>query len=403
MKSPYRPDRELIKQLPETFVRAVEEQLTSWNRLFPAEQRLLEARFEWLSALSRERLDDLFASVKELEKRMTLPRGRLKRSGYSIGDVAAIARSPVYPEWREQVEKTFAVIDAGVERSGRLKTFPRLIVCVLPGGLPVQESPWTEFAGTGFTVSLDQPFGAMGGQLLRRLSDRTLPSGLEEIENVWAFEAGGGHAEPAAGATVLRWSDLAALRRAFLQRLNTISKSLESASQTLSDLRRVDLAPLVGKRTVADPRVREFIRDLLLSGNGALVFNNSFVQWGASEALRRAQPQALIAGFGIRTKPKPFSSIVWFEDQNRSNPAGDEPDPAGSLVDGAFLSRYVYLAAERLAPYHSRTLSLFAIADSNRVFIVEPRRTAFDLLAAGTHIAEEQFIRICVDWLGDRA
>ena len=45
--------------------------------------------------------------------------------------------------------------------------------------------------------------------------------------------------------------------------------------------------------------------------------------------------------FFPRQRPKPFSSVVLFEDQSRSNPVPDEDDAAGSLVDAAMLSQYV--------------------------------------------------------------
>ena len=116
--------------------------------------------------------------------------------------------------------------------------------------------------------------------------------------------------------------------------------------------------------------MREFVRALLLSGNGSLVFNNSFVQWGASEALRRAQPQALIAAFGVRPKLKPFSSTVLFEDQHRNNPAPDADDPEGSLIDALELSNYVHYAGQRVAAYQGRTLTLMAACGLDRVLAI---------------------------------
>jgi len=130
----------------------------------------------------------------------------------------------------------------------------------------------------------------------------------------------------------------------------------------------MDIGRLLGKPVGTSPRVREFVRALFLSGNGSLVFNNSFVQWGASQALKRVQPQALLACFGIRPKLKPFSSVVLFEDQSRSNPVPDEDDPAGSLVDGLELAQYVYLSAQGLAG-----LTLMAACDLDRLLVLGPR------------------------------
>ena len=55
-----------------------------------------------------------------------------------------------------------------------------------------------------------------------------------------------------------------------------------------------------------------FVRDVLLTGNGTLFVNNTFVEWAAAQALRRAQPRVLVARYGVRDKLKPFSSLLLF-------------------------------------------------------------------------------------------
>jgi hypothetical protein len=85
----------------------------------------------------------------------------------------------------------------------------------------------------------------------------------------------------------------------------------------------------------------------------------------------------LIASFGVRKKLKPFSSVVLFEDQSRSNPMPDEDDPAGSLVDAAMLSEYVYLAAQRVCCYPGHTVVVMAAFDSKRVLVLSPAAAGF--------------------------
>ena len=58
--------------------------------------------------------------------------------------------------------------------------------------------------------------------------------------------------------------------------------------------------------------MRAFVRDVLLTGNGTLFVNNTFVEWAAVQALRRAQPRLLVTRFGVRDKMKPFSSLLLF-------------------------------------------------------------------------------------------
>jgi len=144
-----------------------------------------------------------------------------------------------------------------------------------------------------------------------------------------------------------------------------------------------------------NPRVREFVRSVLLSGNGSLVFSNSFVEWGASEALRRVQPQALVASFGMRQKLKPFSSLVLFEDQRRSNPVPDQDDPAGSLADAVLLAEYVYLASQRVACYADHTVTLLSAVDWSRVLILGPHAPALGAPA----VTPERLTAFAVSWL----
>jgi hypothetical protein len=208
--------------------------------------------------------------------------------------------------------------------------------------------------------------------LLAAIAHRECSSALTPIEYTWIAACEARPYLNLTAATVVSWDDIAKLRREFLDRLNAISKTLQSVDETMSNLERMDLRALLPPRLTRDPRLCEFIRSLLLSGNGSLVINNSFVEWCASEGLRRAQPQVLVAAFGIRDKPKPFSSLAWFEDQARANAVPDQLDPDGSLVDGAMLSRYVYLTARRLAPYSGRTVTWFTVANRKSALLVVP-------------------------------
>ena len=392
-------DEAVIERLPRTFAPAMREQFTRRDVLFPAEQRLLKNRTEWLRELGRPDFDRLFAPVKALESRMTLPPWPKGESHFSIEDTAILARSPLYAEWRTEVEKVFGIIDAGAEKIGGARFHARLLLCILPAGLPPAQEPWNDIPG-GARVPLPRPFAEIQPELLGALGRRAVPADLEAVEGTWVLACESGSFGRLPGAAVLCWDRTAGLRREFLDKLNTIRKTLKSADDAISQLGRIDLTGLLAPDLVRDPRVREFVRALLLSGNGALVFNNSFVQWGASEALRRAQPQVLIASFGIRAKPKPFSSIVLFEDQTRRNPTPDEPDLDGSRIDGEILSRYVHLTAERLAPYAGRTLTLFAVADRNYARAIFPDRDGRGRLGAPAVFGN--LVETCLHWLEGR-
>jgi hypothetical protein len=375
-EEPHAP-AELIRRLPATFGPALNDQLRQWKLLFPAEQRQLQTQLDWLSRLPREQFDQLFAPLFDIESRMALPRFDSSTAGLSVRDTGILARSPLYPRWRGEVEKVFGRIDEATAASAGLRNLPRLLVCVLPPGSPVNDQPqWPDLDKNASWLVADRPFGEILPEFVSTVAKRACPPVLDEVERTWVFESDT-RLSDTAGASVLSWEGLSALRREFLRRLNAVQRDLRSVDQTSEELKRADINRLLAPAMAANPRVREFVRTLLLSGNGSLLFGNSFVEWGASEALRRVQPQVLIASFGVRKKLKPFSSVVLFEDQNRSNPVPDEDDPSGSLVDAAILAQYVYLGAQRVACYPGHTVTLLAAYGSNRILVLSPPAAGF--------------------------
>lgn len=364
-------DRELLKRLPRTFVPALNEQLNKWDLLFPAEQRVLQDQLDYLAGLPARDFDELLRPIKDVDAKMQLPAWEASSGRIGISDTSLLVRSPYYPQWRSEVEKVFARIDDAIEASKSRKPRRSVVVCVLPAGLPLPPgSPWVRLATAGRTLELRTPFGAGADQFLHSLARHT-DSALEPVERTWVFEAGDGLSRTLAqgtdGLTVLSFETLGPVRKEFLRRLNVVKKDLRSADQAFEELRRLDLAPLLGEKLRRDSRLSGFIRDLFLSGNGALLFGNSFVEWGVTEAMRRAQPQLLVCSFGIRSKLKPFSSLAVFEDQGRANPVPEQDDAPASLIDAQILTEYVYLATRRLPSYAGRTLVVFAIDDHSAV------------------------------------
>lgn len=392
------PARDLIPRLPRTFGPSFNDQLAQWDLLFPAEQRQLRAQMDWLSGLPPADFKQLLAPIVEIESKMELPRWDPNTRGLSVTDTGILARSPLYPKWRGEVEKVFAKIDTGAGAAASLPPMGRVLVCVLPAGLPESKDPmWPSLAAQGSWVTLDRKFGDVLPSLIAAVAARKRPAGLEEIESTWIFEADArfSAAAKSASETVISWKALEQVRREFLNRLNTVRRDLRSVDETTVDLRRLELGRWLPEPLAAQPRVREFVRGVLLSGNGSLVFPSSFVQWGASEALRRAQPQAMFACFGMRQKLKPFSSTVLFEDQQRSNPTPDADDPAGSLVDALLLAQYVYLAAGRVAAYQSGLVAILTGADLDRALVIgvkppSAKVSAADLTALAVNHLEHE-------------
>jgi hypothetical protein len=392
--------KELLSRVPRTFVPSLNEQFRQWDFLFPTAQRTLKAQLDWLAGLSAPEFKKLFAPLLEVENRMELPKWQPQSVGINMRDAGLLARSPYYGAWRTEVAKVFTRIEEATSSLNPFAHIPRLIVCSLPSGLPINGELWPELAPRGKWLALAEPPLKWERSMVAVLAHRRLPAGMEEVEGTWIIECSPRFSAAAGpGAVAISWDALAAARRVFLSRLNAIQRDLKSADQTAEDLGRMDLAGLLGPGLGNRPRVREFIRKLLLSGNGSLVFNNSFTEWGAAEAILQAQPQMLVAAFGIRPKLKPFSSTVLFEDQHRNNPTADEDDRAGSLIDGQMLSQYVYYSSEREACYQNHTLTLFMCPDMPRLLVLGPTDAVAGLEALLGPIASGDLTNFLLKWL----
>lgn len=396
--SPQEVER-LTTRLPRTFASALKGNLSGWDQLFPSEQRRLSTQCRYLLDLPQPEFEKLFAAIVAVEKKMALPRWDGHSDGISVQESGLLARSPHYRTWRGEVEQAFGAIESHAKGDADLKSIPRLVITALPDGIPLPNPLWGDLSAHGRWLDVARPFGAVLPELMQAISKRKPAANLEPIEATWVIETRKNLSQAASSAVALDWESLAGLRKEFLKELNAIRRSLDSVDTTTAKLKRVDIRPLLPEALASDARIREFIRGLLLSGNGALVFNNSFVQWGAAEALRRAQPQVLIAGFGIRLKIKPFSGSVLFEDQNTSNPTKDQDDPEGSAVDAMMLAGYVHHASVRLAPDEQRTVTLLCAAGHSRLLAMAPE--SFRLPAA--KLTPESLQSSLQHWLSGQA
>jgi hypothetical protein len=149
-------------------------------------------------------------------------------------------------------------------------------------------------------------------------------------------------------------------------------KDLGAADAVFDHLRKVDVVPWCPAEVASDPAIREFVRALYLSGNGAVIFGNSFVQWAASEAFRRARPSFLAAQFGVRSKPKPFTGVAVFDNPDKVNPLPAVDDLPGSALDAQILALYVWLAAYRYQEYQHSTVCVCVAESLSQAYVVAP-------------------------------
>jgi hypothetical protein len=139
------------------------------------------------------------------------------------------------------------------------------------------------------------------------------------------------------------------------------------------------------------------VRALYLSGNGAVIFGNSFVQWAASEAFRRARPSFLAAQFGVRSKPKPFTGVAVFDNPDEVNPLQAVDDLPGSAVDAQMLALYVWLAACRYEEYQRSTVCVCVAESLSEAYLVAPPE--FTLGQASQPVTVEQLGDALRSWM----
>ncbi len=390
----------LLKRLPLTFLPFVNQQLEEWEYLFPNERQSTERLLLYVAGLSPGQSTRLFRNVVDLEEKMGVRDWQFSTTKQTIQNSSQLARSPYFQAWREAVQAVFDEADAHALKTTAAGNKPknRLVLLNIPQHLPVDAaSIWGRWQGAGRAVQLDlglvnertsamdmlltgipNAVGLRSGGLLDAVRNRAAASPAD----TWVVDAGSSlidavlsretHTSKATGAILLSYGRLDLYRQNFSHEMNTMQKDLADADAVFDRLRKADVTPWCPAEVAADPAVREFLRSLYLTGNGAVIFGNSFVEWAASEAIRRARPSFLAAQFGVRSKPKPFTGVAVFDNPDQVNPMPAVDDLPGSAMDAQMLALYVWLAARRYDEYQRSTVCVCVAESLSQAYVVAP-------------------------------
>jgi len=413
----------LLNRLPITFLPFTQQQLRDWDHLFPNERQSILRLLLYVAGLNQGQFTALFREVVQLEEKMGVRSWQFSTDEQTILNASLLARSPYYQDWRKAVQKVFDAADLNAERErpGEDRR-NRLILLVLPERLPLERSKiWQRWQGVGRPVRLDlassektrspaemllSSGGASDG---RRLMDVVGNRSDASPADTWILDAGASLVDcalkpvPSGGgppsATLLSHERLTTFRDQFSHEINTIRKDLADADAVYDRLRKADVTTWCPPEVAGKPVIKAFLRSLYLSGNGALIFPNSFVEWCASEAFRRARPSFLAAQFGVRSKPKPFTSVAVFENPDQVNPLPAVDDLPGSSLDAQLLALYVWLAASRYGEYRSNTVCLCLAESLSEVYVVAPPE--FALWARAEPVSLDRLRADAIRWLAD--
>jgi hypothetical protein len=385
-----RPHASTLEQLPATFHASILIELEKWTTLFAAERAYQRALLEHLTGLPAPERERMFAAVARVEAEAGCDRIATKApNAFQDEAQAALRKRRLLARWRQDVDAVFQAIQPALDARLHPADAPRrLIVQIYAGSIAVQAAQlWSRFRGQGVRIPLALDGARSSDAFLRALfggsggsGDAAGTTGDTLFATVgggsgstpldaWLVESGealhvcseavtsGTSAVPT--STGLSYDRLRGYRDDLTRALyDKIQTGVESPQAFAAYARSLRIAPRPGALRHAPEVVQAFVRDLFLTGNGTLFVNNTFVEWAAVQAIRRAEPRLLVARYGVRDKMKPFSSLLLFSQPRASDQIPLIEDPVGSFIDVEQLSHYVWLNAEKSPAYRQRTLHL---------------------------------------------
>jgi len=401
-----RSHSELLARLPATVSAFILVELHKWPVLFASEQRYQRALIEHLAQIPRGDLDKALAGVARIELQAGVNKiGDRNPAAFQDAAQALLRKRGANITWRTEVDTFFQTINPTLEAALYPADAPRRLVVQIYGrNIAVQrDNLWRRFKGTGVRVPLSLD-GADETErfLVALLGPRDEASGAPALvraaiesakltpHDVWLIEShdalhalcdGGGATRltpsHAAGLTGLSYDRLRPYRDELTRTLNAkIQSGVESPQAFAAYTRSLKIPAPAGTLLRTDDVLLAFVRDVMLTGNGTMIVNNTFVEWAAAQTLRRAEPRILVTRFGVRDRLKPFSSMVMFSQARPTDHQPIVPDPAGSFIDVEQLSYYVWVNAEKNPAYRGKTLYLFLAEGVDELLAISPANAA---------------------------
>jgi hypothetical protein len=416
---------EVLARLPATVHAFILVELQKWPLLFGPEQRYQRALLEHFARLPRPELDQAVAEIRRIEAEAGANRLTERNPARFQDDAQALLRKRgLVVAWRSEVDGFFQKVDPALEAQLYPADAPRrLVIQIYASGIAVQrEKLWSRFKGAGVRVPLNLEgtngteqflqalFGAREhGRAAPALFAAAIESAPLSPHDAWLIEShealhalyDGKNTDTSARAlTGLSYDRLRTYRDDLTRTLNSkIQSGVESPQAFAAYARSLRINPAAGALLLADDVLLAFLRDVLLAGNGTLFVNNTFVEWAAVQALRRAQPRILVTRFGVRDKLKPFSSMVLFSQPRRSDQIPVTQDPVGSFIDVEQLSYYIWLNAEKNPAYRKKTLYVFLAEGVDEMLAIRSDVPA----ATASGLAPARLSDVCATmahWLG---
>lgn len=409
-----RENQSVVGRLPCTFLANSLTELEKWPILFEPEKAYFRALLAQLAALDAAQFQNTFGSLKAFERRTSCDRvAASDPDTFQKRLLDHLYRSGQYAAWRREIDAIFQKVQPLVEAQlYATEQKPRLVVILYEEGIALERDKlWQRLHSMGTRIPLNIDGAENRDAFVRALftgqspvgagphagtlaplphMNQTGPTLFEVLRDskgfsptdIWILEAGdslhrlceatlkGGRSPCATG---LSYERLQSYRRQLSEAIsNKVLTGVRGPLELAAWIKTLQVTPREGSTLYVDDRVLAFTRDVFLAGAGTLIINNTFVEWAAVQALKRAQPRVLVVRFGVRDKMKPFSSLLLFSKPRPTDQIPNLLDPLGSFIDVELLSYYVWLNAEEVAPYRGKTLYVLLADGADQMLVVGP-------------------------------
>jgi hypothetical protein len=405
----------LFDRLPLTFSTYCFDQIKEWELLFTAEQGYFERLFGLLGRSEQKLVEEMFEPLRAVERKMGVNEKIWSKRHFTLDQVDFLNRSEHYPEWRRVIADIFSrlgpLLDEEIARAGR----PRLVIVSCPAELPVgSDRMWMRFKQQGKMVRLDLKAGEEDDFLAKLLTgdrrsarQKTLPElyaarKARSRHDAWMIESGNTLSAltmtSPPGLVKLSYEALQEYRTRLMREVDKLLKTQEipGPRQLGAKLKQLRVLPSENE-AASDQVLAEFMRSVLLSGNGTLLINNTFVEWATLQAVRRAKPSIAVVSFGVRNKIKPFSSLLIYTEQETTTPVPTQVDSLGSYVDLEILNHYVWMEFEKYPEYQKNTVYYFVGEGMDEMLLLSP--ADFPLLKASSPVPLSGLFTMAREWL----
>jgi hypothetical protein len=372
--------RQLLVESPSAFRPLLIRQLRSWEGLFPPERESLTWMMSALARQTAEQRQGLFKNIEAIQ----LP--ELADLDLLFDEEKLLERclrhfkkNGTYQTWRLAVNDVFQILTSGLEsqRSSR----PKLVMAILGEGTGrAQTVEDSDQRYLSYFWNHLQPLGTLFARIDGEPGDRFACAplftlfrkhlGMPQIRT-WAIETGT-ELKPGNADHAPTWFSFEHLKPVMERVTRKMADEMlagvtgpEALYAKLTDFKMDEL----GLPDYDDLRIRKFIEQVIVSGSGALVINNSFAEWTALQALRRVEPDLLVVRFGARRRFVPLRQLDPFGPGSQ----GLEPEDAGeSLQDADVLTYYVWLETRKNPRYRDSTYFLIYLEGSRAGLLLGP-------------------------------